>query len=239
MRSSVAACARGLDPRLKMALAMALGPGLWLLAPPLVALFGALLFVLLVSLSASQPLGSKMVRSMFVFVFIWVAIKVGLELWSDLPLTRVLMDAAILGLRLASLLMLGLCLALASSPRALGLALSWAIRPLVGAERAWKFALSLSLMVHFLPLTLAAMNHVKETLSRRCPDCRLRDRMRIIPQAILRNLGQKTWNQTLAVAGRGLEGGDAWQPDFTWTGRDTAVLVGAVLFAILILLLPN
>lgn len=228
MRTYLAESTRKLDPRLKLGLAMALGPGLWMLDPALVVGFGLLLLCLLLSLTVTQPLGNRMVRSMFLFVVIWVGIKIGLDWWTGVAVKQVLLDGIELGLRLASLLMLGLCLALSSSPRALGLALSWAIRPFVGAERAWKLALSLALMVHFLPLTLSTMTSVNETLSRRCPDCGFRERMRIVPQAVLRNLGQKTWSQTLAVAGRGLENGAAWQPHFTWSLPDSCVLMAGV-----------
>ncbi len=236
MRQAIAAFARSADPRLKLALALALGPGLWLLPPLLTGGLGLFLLFLLLSLSASQPLGGSMVRSMFLFVFIWVGIKTGLDVWSDLPLSQVLLDSAVLGLRLASLLMLGLSLSLAASPRALGLAMCWVVRPFVGAERAWKFALSLALMIHFLPVTLSTMNQANETLTRRCPRCGIRDRMRVVPQAVLRNLGQKTWSQTLAVAGRGLESGAAWQPDFHWTISDSFLSLAALGIAVLLFL---
>ncbi|MDC0335756.1 cobalt transporter [Pseudodesulfovibrio sp.] len=224
---AVAAYVRELDPRLKMAAAMALGPGLWLLDPVLVAVVGVVLFAILRPLTTSQPLGSKMVRSLFVFIIFWVALKSFLDVLSGLPPGHIVMESGVLAIRLASLLMLGLSLSLSTSARSLGLALSWFIRPLVGRERAWKLALSLALMIHFLPLCLSAMAQTRETLSRRCPGCGFRQRMAIIPQALLRNLGQKTWNQTLAVAGRGLENPDAWTPDFAWTLHDT---VWALLF---------
>lgn len=232
---SLARLVRALDPRLKMAMALALGPSLWLLAPAPVAVCGVLLSCVVRALSASQPLGAKMVRSMMLFVILWVAVKAGFDSLSAIPPEQVAVDAGILALRLSALLLLGLGLALSTSAQALGMAVSWAIRPLLGGERAWKFALSLALMVHFLPLCLSTVNQVKETLSRRCPDCPLRRRLVIIPQAVLRNLGQKTWNQTLAVAGRGLERAAAWEPEFTWRRRDTvcsllACCVAAILY---------
>ncbi|MGL1863952.1 MAG: energy-coupling factor transporter transmembrane protein EcfT [Pseudodesulfovibrio sp.] len=220
--SSTATYIRDLDPRLKMAIAMVLGPALWALGPLLVAVCGAILLVMLLPLAASQPLGTKMVRSMFFFVLFWVLMKVTLDAVAGITPIQIAQDSGILALRLISLLMLGLCLALSTSARALGLAVSWAIRPFVGKERAWKLALSLALMIHFLPLCLSTMTQVKDSTSRRCPDCGFRQRMTIVPQAVIRNLGQKTWNQTLAVAGRGLENPDAWEPDFDWSKHDTA-----------------
>lgn len=224
----LAAFVRALDPRLKMGIALVLGPSLWQISPVSVALCGLFLLLIVRALAMSQPLGSKMIRSLFTFIFIWVGIKVGVDLWSAQSVMMVFLDGGDLALRLASLLLLGLALSLSTSARALGLAVSWAIRPVVGRERAWRLALSLSLMVHFLPLCLSTINQVKETLSRRCPGCGIRQRMVVIAQAVIRNLGQKTWNQTLAVAGRGLENGAAWEPDFMWTRRDSASLFLAV-----------
>lgn len=234
MMRGVAEAVRSLDPRLKMGVALALGPGLWVLAPPLVALLALLLLGVVVALSAAQPLGRKMVRSLFVFTAAWVAVKVVLDAVSGLPLVDIALGGGELALRLVSLLLLGISLAFSTSPRSLGLAVSWALRPFIGGERAWKVALSLALMVHFLPICLETMVQVRSTLERRCPKRTLKDRLTIVPQAILRNLGQKTWNQTLAVAGRGLESGDAWQPDFAWSHRDSAGLFVCVCIALIL-----
>lgn len=219
---AVASYVRSLDPRLKLVVALVLGPCLWKVSVIPVAVCAVLLLAILIPLAASQPVGAKMIRSLFFFVLFWVVLKVGLDSLTGIPLTQVLMDAGGLAARLTALLMLGLTLAMSTSARALGLAVAWAIRPLVGKERAWVLALSLALMIHFLPMCLSTMSTVKETVVNRCPGYGFRQRMLIIPQALIRNLGQKTWNQTLAVASRGLENPDAWEPDFTWAGRDWA-----------------
>jgi biotin transport system permease protein len=161
-----------------------------------------------------------MVRSLLSFVLLWVAVKAGLDALGGVPSEYIAMDAAQLSVRLTALLLLGLTLALSTSARSLGLAVAWALRPVLGRERAWRVALSLSLMVHFLPACLASMSQVREVAARRCPEAGFFARMRIVPQAVIRNLGQKTWNQTLAVACRRLDGADAWASDFAWTGRD-------------------
>ncbi|RXF76972.1 cobalt transporter, partial [Desulfovibrio sp. DS-1] len=36
----------------------------------------------------------------------------------------------------------------------------------------------------------------------------------LLPAAVLRILGQRTWTQTVAVAARGLDRPEAWRPDF-------------------------
>jgi len=232
---SPAAVVRGLDPRLKMGMALLLGPSVWLLSPVVSGVMTCLLLPLVASLAAAQPLGRRMLRSIAVFLFFWVAVKSGLDAISGIPLTVLAGNASILLLQLSALILLGLALALSTSARALGLAVSWGLRPLIGEERAWKIALSLALVVHFLPLCLSTMNRVQETVSLRCPGFGIFRRMTVIPQAVLRGLGQKTWNQTLAIAGRGLEGGDAWQPDFSWSKNDTLYAVLAVVVTIFLI----
>ncbi|EGB14132.1 hypothetical protein DND132_0917 [Pseudodesulfovibrio mercurii] len=226
----VAGLVRSLDPRLKLAAALLIGPWLWKVDVPAATGCAAFLLVLVRFLAAGQPGGGKMVRSLLSFVFFWVAIKSVLDGISGVPVEYMATDAAQLAVRLVALLMLGLCLALSTSARALGLAVAWALRPFLGRERAWRIALSLSLMVHFLPACLAALTGVREVVARRLPEAGFFRRMRIIPQAVIRNLGQKTWNQTLAVACRGLDRSGAWEPDFTWAGRDWAA-TGFVLLA--------
>ncbi len=212
---------RALDPRLKLGLAFILGPSLWIVPPFTVLICGLSLLCILLPLAVIQPVGRKMVRTMFFFVLFWVGMKSVLDAISGMPFLQIAVDCGVLGLRLSSLLLLGLTLALSASARALGLAVAWGVAPFVGRERAWKLALSLALMIHFLPMCLDAMTQVKVSLDRRCPTIGAFQRLRIIPQASIRYLGQKTWNQTLAVAGRGLENGDAWIPDFSWSFHDS------------------
>jgi biotin transport system permease protein len=157
---------------------------------------------------------------MLVFIFLWVGLTVGLDALAGVPVEYIASEAVQLTASLLALLLLGLVLALSSSARALGLAVAWAMRPFVGTERAWRIALALALMVHFLPTCLETMSQVREVVGLRCPDAGFFSRMRMIPQAVIRYLGQKTWNQTLAVASRGLENAAAWESDFNWHGRD-------------------
>jgi biotin transport system permease protein len=222
---------RALDPRFKLAAALLVGPCLWKI-PVEAATACALLLLLLVRyLAAGQPGGGKMVRSLLSFVFFWVVIKLLLDAVSGVPVEHMGLDAGQLAVRLTALLMLGLGLALSTSARALGMAVAWALRPLMGVERAWRIALALSLMVHFLPVCLSTLTGVREVAARRFPEAGFFRRMRMVPQAVVRNLGQKTWNQTLAVACRGLDRPEAWEPDFSWAGRDwlaSALLLAAM-----------
>lgn len=227
--SGVASFVRGLDPRLKMAIALVLGPCLWKIH--ILAVACCVLFLLSVvwPLSMSQPVGGKMIRSLLFFVLFWVGIKAVLDGFTGVPSDMLLLDAVELAGRLTGLLLLGLTLALSTSSRALGLAVAWAVRPFIGQERAWRIALALALMVHFLPTCLTTMTQTRDVVSRRCPGFGFKEKMQVIPQTVIRTLGQKTWNQTLAVASRGLDVPEAWQPLFSWASRDTVVLLIAVL----------
>ncbi|OIQ51977.1 hypothetical protein BerOc1_00445 [Pseudodesulfovibrio hydrargyri] len=216
----VAGTVRALDPRLKLAAALLAGPCLWKVPVAAATACALILLVLVLFLAAGQPGGGRMVRSLLSFVFFWVAVKVLLDAVSGVPMEHMALDAAQLAVRLVALLMLGLGLALSTSARALGLAVAWALRPFVGRSRAWRIALALSLMVHFLPVCLSTLSGVREVAARRFPEAGFFRRMRMVPQAVVRNLGQKTWNQTLAVACRGLDRPGAWDADFAWSGRD-------------------
>jgi biotin transport system permease protein len=218
--TDVAGVIRALDPRLKLGAALLVGPCLWKVPVPAAVACAAFLLLLVRFLAAGQPGGGRMVRSLLSFVFFWVAVKLVLDGISGVPAEFMARDAAQLAVRLVALLMLGLGLALSTSARALGLAVAWALRPFLGPERAWRIALALSLMVHFLPACLSTLSGVREVVARRFPEAGFFRRMRMIPQAVIRNLGQKTWNQTLAVACRGLDRAGAWEPDFIWSGRD-------------------
>ncbi|BCS87717.1 hypothetical protein PSDVSF_09590 [Pseudodesulfovibrio sediminis] len=231
---SLAAYARSLDPRLKMVTALVLGPCLWKIHVLGVLVCCLLLLALAWRLSLARPLGLKMLNSLTLFVMFWVLMKIVLDGLTGVPVEFVVRDALELGARLVALLALGLSLSLSTSPRALGLAVAWAIRPLVGKERAWRLALALALMIHFLPTCLATMAEVREVAKRRCPDLGFMGRFRTVPQAVIRNLGQKTWNQTLAVAGRRLDEPSAWESDFVWTVQDT---ISSLVFLTVIILL--
>ena len=95
------------------------------------------------------------------------------------------------------------------TPRALGLALASLTRPVL-RRRAWTVSLALLLMVHFIPRAVAAFSGARAALRvRRIPVPRLRGLV-IVLEAGVRNLARMTWDQTLAIAARRLDGPEAW-----------------------------
>lgn len=218
------------DERPKIVLALLIGLSLWRLPEaallPL-ALAGGLLCFSLGGFSRGY-LGLWKVG--LTFILVWAGLKFGLDALAGASVEAALRAAVALGLRLAVLLFFGLSLAMSASPRRLGIGLAWFLRPILGA-RSWQVALSLSLMVHFLPLTWAAAAGLLQNLARRWPHCPWFLRLRLIPMALMRVMAQATWNQTMAVAARRLDRPEAWLPDrpvlpFEWLA---VILPGIVL----------
>ncbi len=230
------------DPRLHLLLAGCYGVLVWHLPPLGLAVVAAGLAGLFVATPLRRRLRPGMLRGHAWFVLAWVVLRFALAClgtaetpplpviggegdgggglfdalrltWPDGPLlAHAARESALLGVRLALLIGIGLALALAASPRALGLALVWLLRPVLGA-RAWQPALGIALMVHFLPMAQGTFTQVSRAADLRGP-LPLRRRAVLLPAAVLRILGQRTWTQTVAVAARGLDRPEAWRPDF-------------------------
>lgn len=225
LRRRVAARIRALDPRVAILLAGVAGILTWQSGVVGLSIYALALVVLLGILSAPASIEAKVLRSYAVFVAFWLVLKLALDFLRDGIGAAALADAALLGFRLFVLLCVGLILTLLASPRALGLALAWYARPLLG-RRAWRVALALSLMVHFLPMAWGVAATARETISRRCPELPWRRRALLLPQTTIRVLSQKTWEQTLAIAARGLDSAPAWSASSRWRAADVGVGVG-------------
>lgn len=171
-----------------------------------------------------------MARGMLRFCAFWGVLKFALDMTlpgADPAVASY--GAVLLAGRLALLGGIGMALTLVASARSLALALAWLLRPVMG-EAAWRPALALALMLHFLPMTQQAMAQVGRCATLRRPHGGLRRRAVLIPAAVLRILGQRTWQQTVAVAVRGLDGPEAWTPRFApapWAWLQALLLAGA------------
>lgn len=225
------------DPRLHLLLAGCYGVLVWRLPPSGLAVVAAGLAALFMATPLRRRLRPGMLRGHAWFVLAWMALRFALAClgpvegtpatpggdggvfgnlqftWPDGPLlAHAARESALLGLRLALLIGIGLALALAASPRALGLALVWLLRPVLGA-RAWQPALGVALMIHFLPMAQGTFAQASRAADLRGP-LPLRRRAVLLPAAVLRILGQRTWTQAVAVAARGLDRPEAWRPGF-------------------------
>ncbi|WP_415519404.1 MAG: cobalt transporter [Desulfovibrio aminophilus] len=220
----------GLDPRLKLGWALAAGWFIWRGGAFGLAAWIVALSILAVFLRPFWRGMSGIWRSGVLFALFWGALKAGLLWLDDLPFPDILGQASLLTMRLFALVLLGLTLALSTPPRQCGLALSWTGRPFFG-RRSWEPALALTLMIHFLPQCWRVMSAVRRSLEQRCRRVSFMRRWTLFASAVLRALGRRTWEQTLAVASRGLDEPQAWAAGFD--PPDRSWLKAAMLLALL------
>lgn len=220
-----AAGVRGLDPRLCVGLSLFLGVSLWRM--PVEAVGGATGFLLLLTLLLGRGAeGGTGARPLLMFVFVWSGVRFGLALWDGIPLQEALVLSGVIALRLAGLLLLGLALSLAVSARRIGLALSWALRPLLGRD-AWQGALAFALMVHMIPETRRNLRELRRGLSLRQGRLSLRQRLTAVPLALVRVMARSAWTRAVAVASRRLDGPEAWTGGLRWRTADSVVALVA------------
>lgn len=206
------------DPRLKIMLAAAIGILTWHVPVYALCVYAVGILFLGISNRMHITLGTRTVATYIYFIIAWAGLKFALDctplFYGTTPdYDAALLSAGILGLRLTILIGIGLLLATTSSARQLGLALAWFMRPILG-KRSWEPALSLALMIHFIPLIQHTFAQVMQALELRNPPRSTWQRFLLIPQAVLRICAQKTWTQTVAVAARKLDSPDAWTPGF-------------------------
>ena len=197
------------DPRIKVLAAMVFGLLALRASVSGLLLFGVLQGFVLAAVTLRNPVNRSMAKAYILFVVVWMAVKFGLDLWTGLGWQKAALVSAELGLRLAVLLIIGLCLALATSPRSLGLALASLLRPVLRG-RAWQTALSMALFVHFLPQVWQSIKTVQTAFAIRGLKLPWRRRVILMTQSLLRYWSQKAWRQTLALATRNLDGPGAW-----------------------------
>lgn len=204
----------GVDPRIKLVVALSLGVMVWQASWPGLLIYSLFLGAIVFTYRHYWPGNRALLRTYVGFVCFWSLAKfllslVGTQGWQDAAI-----GASLVAGRISCLLLLGAALTMTTSSRSLGMGLSSLLRPVLGKERAWRTALAFALMVHFLPLTWRTVEQVRETIRRRCPRISVWQRIPLMVQAILRNLGRLTWDQSLAIAGRGLDQSEAWNIDF-------------------------
>lgn len=199
-----------LDPRLKIIFALSLGILVWQAHFILLAF----LLVMMASLVLWFNVGANVSRIglayLLFFVLFWMVIKGFLSIWQGNGIEGAVFDAALFGARLFIFVFLGLLLILSTSARQLGLGFSALFRPFLGSK-TWQISLALSLMLHFLPLTLNVFEQVKRGYQSRRLDLPFLNRSVVQLQAGLRILSEKTWEQTLALAARGLDRPEEWE----------------------------
>lgn len=202
------------DPRLKIMLAASIGILTWHVPVCALCAYAATILLIGACNKVHLTLGTRTIATYLYFIGIWTGIKFALDCTSVFQgitpdYQAALLSSGILALRLVILIGIGLLLATTSSARQLGLALAWFMRPILG-KRSWEPALSLALMIHFIPLIQKTFKQVIQAIELRTPPRSKWERFLLLPQAVLRICAQKTWTQTVAVAARKLDSPEAW-----------------------------
>jgi biotin transport system permease protein len=206
------------DPLVKLAVGLALGIFAWRAGPVGLACYLAGLVLVGLAAPGRGELRTVSLRTVGALLFCWVLLKAGFELWEGAAAVDALREAGLLGLRLLVLILGGLCLTAVTSTRQIGLAVDRLLHPIAG-DRSWQGALGLALMIHFLPLTLRILRQAGMSLRVRAIRRGPTSRLRLWVQTVLRVLQRITWQQTLAIAARGLDDPRAWRRQSTVTLR--------------------
>jgi biotin transport system permease protein len=140
-------------------------------------------------------------------VGIWTGVKAGLELVVGNPAW--LAQSLVLGGRMTAVVLVGLCLATLTSRIQVGRTVSALLKP-VFKDKSWQGAMSLALMLHFIPSSMRTLHTVRQTLALRGQDLSFRRRLYFFVVTVMRALSRTTWDQALALAVRGLEDERAW-----------------------------
>ncbi len=200
---------RALDARVVLLVGLLFGVLVWRAGLPGNAVYGAFFAAVLAAAGARREDAARLLRSAAPFALVWSAVKLAFDLGAGVPRGEALGGVALLCARLVVLVLLGAALGTVVTPRGLGLALASLTRPVL-RRSAWKLGLALLLMIHLIPRALAAFRSASAALRvRRLELPRLRA-MIVVVEAGTRNLATLTWDQTLAVAARRLDGPEAW-----------------------------
>lgn len=218
------------DPLVKLAVGLALGIFVWRAGPVGLACYLAGLTLVGLAAPGRGELRPVSLKAVGALLACWVLLKAGFELWDGAAAAAALREAGILGLRLVILILGGLCLTAVTSTRQIGLAVDRLLHPIAGS-RSWQGALGLALMIHFLPLTLRILRRAGMSLRVRPVRGGPGTRLRLWVQTVLRVLQRTTWEQTLAIAARGLDHPAAWRRRSSVTWRQIAagaLIVGLI-----------
>jgi biotin transport system permease protein len=197
------------DGRVVLLLALLFGVLVWRAGAAANVAYAGFFAGVLASTGATRGDALRIARWTGTFALGWGGVKLAIDLWDGVAPRAALEDVGLLCVRLAGLLLLGGAVSALLTPRALGLALASLTRPVLRG-RTWTVSLALLLMVHFVPRALSAFEGARAALRvRRIPVSRLRGLV-IVLETGVRNLARMTWDQTLAIAARRLDGPDAW-----------------------------
>ncbi len=200
----------GPDGRPAVALSLIAGFCVWRYEAPALAVPLAFLVWFLPRQPSFRSVGGPVLRPALRFAAFFAAIKFGLDMISaEADALQAAMNAGMLFGRLLAAVGIGLALLTFCGPRGLCLALTWYLRPLLG-RRAWRVGLSGALVVRFLPMIFALVEQTARQIRLRAPHLGIVRRLALLSRAVLRQLAQKSWSQSVALLARDLARPEAW-----------------------------
>lgn len=220
------------DGRIVLLLALLFGVLVWRAGLAANLAYAAFFAAALATTGATAGDAARLARWVAGFALVWGAVKLAVDLASGIAAREAVGAVVLLTVRLAVLLLLGAAVSALLTPRALGLALA-GLTPRPLRRRTWKVSLALLLMVHFVPRALAAFEGARAALRVRKVALPRLQALVVVLEAGARNLARMTWDQTLAVAARRLDGPEAWvervplRPAEWAAGLAVALLAGA------------
>jgi biotin transport system permease protein len=214
---------RSLDPRLCLLLSLTAGVVLWRMPQQWLIISSVVLLFLYIAFAHESGEGVKL-RSLICFVLIWGLLKAAFVLWDGFPIQAAFDVAVFLSLRLACLLILGMMTAVVMTPRRTGLALTWLLRP-VARNNAWQGALAFGLMIGMIQEMRRTLSSLRQAQKIRHVRLSWKERLTVIPMALLRVMACTTWTRSMAVASRRLDRSEVWTQGLQWKQRDTLILL--------------
>ncbi len=198
------------DGRPAVALSLVAGFCVWRYDAAALAVPLAFLIWFLPRQPSFRSVGKPVLRPALRFAVFFAIIKFGLDVFSvEADFVQAAVNAGMLFGRLLAAVGIGLALLTFCGPRGLCLALTWYLRPLLG-KRAWRAGLSGALVVRFLPMIFTLVEQTTRQIRLRAPHVGIVGRLALLSRAVLRQLAQKSWNQSVALLARDLARPEAW-----------------------------
>lgn len=199
-----------IDCRLKIIIALVMGILTWSTGSLGLLVYLAMILGLTFVLLEYMLIRPKTLLSIVGFILFWVGLKTIFEVYNGIPVWKAVNSSGLLGTRLTVLVVLGLILTASTSKRQLVVAINWFLGPILG-KKSWQGALCLTLLIHYLPLSLRTFNLVKQNISLRLTRLHFFKKCILLIQTTLRILGTETWKQTIGLASRNLDRQEVWQ----------------------------
>ncbi len=198
-----------LDPRVLIAVASLAGLSVWLVPGEAAILIALLAVIAAWGAGAGRKIHRNLLRGYALFLLFWVGTRF-LFGWWNTSLAQAVIEASLHGVRLVALLALGIVLSLIATPRSLGLAFAWFLKPAM-RQNAWKAGLAFALMLSFIPRVFRSFTALRRSLNQRCPHLGFYRRTFLLGLSILRVLSLQSWDVAMAVATRNLYRSEPWE----------------------------